>query len=96
MSGPQDEELQRATQFVLESPEARSFLWWVLAQCGVYNASSAVNGETGIREGRRLIGLTIINQINTHDPTAYAQMMIEAHKRAEKRRRENHVRPVED
>ncbi|WP_276120371.1 hypothetical protein [Pararhizobium qamdonense] len=92
----EETELELATQSVLADPRAREFLWWVLSQCGVYNAPHTVNGETGIHIGRRIIGVTIINQINATDPTAYAQMMIEAHNRADKREREENVRPVEE
>jgi hypothetical protein len=90
------QELDLATEFVLSEPRAREFIWWVLAKCGVYNAPHAVNGETGIHIGRRIVGVTIIDQINEVKPTAYAEMMIEAHNRAEKREREEHVPTPDD
>lgn len=86
MKTTEEQELELATEFVLANPRAQEFVWWVLAQCGVYNAKPIVNGETGIDIGRRLIGLTIINQINSINPVAYAQMMIDAHGRAETRK----------
>lgn len=92
----EETELELSTQFVLAEPRAREFIWWILAQCGVYSAQPITNGETGVHLGRRIIGLTIINQINSVDPIAYAQMMIEAHNRADKRQREEDVRPVEE
>ncbi len=87
----EEQELDLSTEFVLSEPRAREFLWWVLSQCNVYGAPHVVNGETGIHIGRRIIGVTIIDQLNQINPTAYAQMMIEAHNRAEKRQREDNV-----
>lgn len=97
MTKTRDEtELELSTQFVLEHPRAREFIWWIIAQCGVYSAAPVVNGETGISIGRRVIGVTIINQLNSVEPTAYAQMMIEAHNRSEKRSREEHETSSEE
>jgi hypothetical protein len=87
-------ELELSTEFVLAEPRAREFLWWILAQCNVYGAPHTINGETGIHAGRRVVGVTIINQINSVSPTAYAQMMIEAHNRAESRKRDE--KPTEE
>ena len=92
----QEQALDLATEFVLAEPRARKFLWWVLCQCNVYGAPHVVNGETGIHIGRRIIGVTIIDQLNQIKPTAYAEMMIEAHRRAEKRKREEHAETVDE
>lgn len=89
-------ELDLSTEFVLSEPRAREFLWWVLSQCNVYGAPHVVNGETGIHIGRRIIGVTIIDQLNQINPTAYAEMMIEAHNRADKRKREENVSTPDD
>jgi hypothetical protein len=91
-----EEELELATQFVLAEPRAREFIWWVLEQCAIYSAPSVVNGETGIHIGRRVIGVSIINQLTTTDPTAYAAMMVEAHNRAERRKREENATSVDE
>lgn len=93
----EEQELELATRFVLAEPRAREFLWWIIGKCGVYAAQTVANGETGVFMGRRIIGLTIINQINETDPTAYAQLMIEAHNRAEKRaREEKNAQPADE
>lgn len=84
----EEQELELATRFVLDEPRAREFIWWVLEQCAIYHAPVVVNGETGIHIGRRVIGVTIINQLTSLQPDAYATMMVEAHNRAEQRERE--------
>ncbi len=96
MTPREEQELDLSTEFVLSEPRAREFLWWVLSQCNVYGAPHVVNGETGIHIGRRIIGVTIINQLNQINPTAYPEMMIEAHNRAEKRKREENVATPDD
>ena len=92
----EEQELELSTRFVIEDPRAHEFIWWVLSLCGVYSAPPVVNGETGIHIGRRVIGVSIINQISTVSPTAYAEMMIAAHNRAEARKKEEHVRDDEE
>lgn len=92
-----EQELDLSTQFVLAEPRAREFIWWVLEQCGLYHAPAVVNGETGIHIGRRVIGVTIINQLTSVEPDAYAKMMVEAHNRADRRERdEKNAQPVDE
>lgn len=88
-------EIERATRFVIDNPRAREFVWWVLEQCSLYSAHPVVNGETGIREGRRLIGTTIINRLSQVDPTAYPKMMLQALERAEIRKKRENDDPAE-
>lgn len=91
------QELELATQFVLSEPRAREFIWWILEQCAIYSAPPVVNGETGIHIGRRVIGVSVINQLTSVEPGAYAQLMVEAHNRAEKRKREaENAKPAEE
>jgi hypothetical protein len=93
----EQQDLELATEFVLAEPRAREFLWWIIGKCGVYHAPHAVNGETGIHIGRRIVGVTIIDQLNSIDPTAYARMMIEAHNRAERYERdEKNAQPADE
>lgn len=91
----EEQELELATQFVLAEPRAREFIWWVLEQCAIYHAPHVVNGETGIHIGRRLIGVTVINQLTSIEPGAYAQMMVEAYNRADRREREENAKAAE-
>jgi len=93
----EQQELDLATQFVLSEPRAREFVWWILEKCAIYSAPPVVNGETGIHIGRRVIGVSVINQLTSVEPGAYAQMMVEAHNRAERRmREEQNAKPAEE
>lgn len=89
-------DLELATRFVIENPRAKEFIWWVLGLCNIYGAPHTVNGETGIHIGRRIIGVSIIDQISSIDPTAYARMMIEAHNRAETRKGNENAESTEE
>jgi hypothetical protein len=51
-------------QWVLNSPSGRRYLWKVLCNCGIF-------------EGRRNIGLSILDDINDVDRTIYSKMMEE-------------------
>ena len=59
----------------LASPHCRRFLTAILAQCGIYHATeSSSPAEMARLEGKRMIGLWIIDRLNLADPTAYLQI----------------------
>lgn len=74
----QERELEELRQ-LLEKPSHRAFLWRVLSQCGVYQTnSSPEQGVMAFREGRRSVGLWLIEQMLTAMPASYAIMREEA------------------
>lgn len=69
---------------VLRMPEGRRFLFDLIGMCGVYeNSFSAVPGETFHKEGKRLIGTTLLKKINDADPKAWIDMQVEKLKEEE-------------
>lgn len=63
---------------VLSLPEGRRVLWRVLSQCGVFRSSVEHSGSmTYFNEGRRDIGLFLVNEINLADMMAFPKMMQE-------------------
>jgi len=70
-----EEELRQ----LLSHRMGRNFIWNVLSQCGVYRSS--FNGDhtsTIFNEGKRSIGLWIMEQIMAADDSAYLRMQREA------------------
>ena len=61
----------------------RRFLWNTLSACGVYKISFTGNSQTFFNEGKRDIGLRLIEEIFDADPSAYTKMRIEAKDREE-------------
>jgi len=60
----------------------RKFIWHVLSACGIYS----VNVESNpYYDGRRSIGLEVIELLTDADPTLYARLLLEeAEKNASK------------
>lgn len=75
---------QQDLRAILRMPEGRRFLFDLLGVCGVFeNSFSAVPGETFFKEGKRLIGTTVLKKINEADPTAWIDMQVEKLKEEE-------------
>lgn len=63
---------------VSKSRQGRLFLWMILAECGVYTLSyGAGKDSTDFNEGRRSIGLFLIDAIGQADPTCYPRILTE-------------------
>jgi len=68
---------------VLLSPGGRRFIWKLLEECGVYKISFTGNSHTFFNEGKRQIGLRLIEDIFNAAPNAYTEMRMEAASRKE-------------
>lgn len=70
---------------ILDSAGGRRFLWKLLEECGVYKISFTGNSHTFFNEGKRQIGLRLIEDIFDASPSAYTEMRSEATQRKEAR-----------
>lgn len=67
---------------VLSTIQGRRFVWRYLSLCGVFRTSFAGEiGQTAFNEGSRIVGLTMLNDINEADDTAYMKMLKESKER---------------
>ena len=72
------EELEKSFREVLFSPSGKRVLFWMLAQCNVYNdAYAGIDAATNYELGRRSIGLMLIKQIEAIDPRLYPQLLLD-------------------
>lgn len=64
---------------ILDLAGGRDFVWRLLEQCGIYHTSFAGENTnlTNFNEGKRQIGLLILDEIHEANPNAYAQMQFE-------------------
>lgn len=67
-------------KFIMGTPQGRRFMWRYLELCGVYTSSfqGESTHETAFKEGTRLVGLTLLNDVNLAGPQAYFQMIEES------------------
>lgn len=71
---------------LLSTYAGRNFVWRILAECGIYQSSFTGTAETTFfKEGKRQIGIWLLSEIHSADPTAYARMQTEAIERGERK-----------
>jgi len=63
---------------VLSSANGRRFVWRVISEAGIFKGSFTGNSGTFFNEGKRDMGLFILNDILKSHPDAFAQMQREA------------------
>jgi hypothetical protein len=71
---------------VLSTEAGRRLIYRLLGIAGVYRSSFTGNSTTFFNEGQRSVGLIFLDDINTHFPERFLEMLCEA-----KRRQEEHA-----
>jgi hypothetical protein len=68
-------------QFILQTEQGRRHLWKLLEYCRIYESSADASGSmTYFKEGRRDVGLFVLNKIMQADPDGFLKMQMEAKK----------------
>jgi hypothetical protein len=62
---------------VLSHPEGRRTVWRLISECGVYQSSMTGNAHTFFNEGKRVIGLMVLREIELAKPGITLQMQRE-------------------
>ncbi len=62
---------------VLSSPNGRRFIWRLLKDCKIYEESFTGNSTTFYNEGRRSVGLKILDSVMKADVDMYLKMQLE-------------------
>ena len=65
---------------LLKTPGGRSVIWGILEMCGIYHDSFTGNSQSYYLEGKRAIGLEILQLMEDTDPTSYARLLLAKHK----------------
>ena len=64
---------------MLKDKDNRAFVWRILEKCGVFHISFTGNdAATNFNEGKRQIGLMILEELSEADPSAFSMMQREA------------------
>lgn len=71
----QMQEARNDMRELLALPAGRRFLTNLLDGCGVLSANPSLSG---VAEGRRSVGLSVIDAMRAVDPQAFAKLMLEA------------------
>lgn len=62
---------------LVKSPAGRRAMWRIMSRCGIYQRSFTGNSETFFREGRRDVGLFILEELEAASPEVIYQMQRE-------------------
>ena len=55
--------------------QGKEVIWWILSQCGIYDFPAQENTE--YFEGRRSVGLDVIQLMSEADPEMYPRLLLE-------------------
>ena len=61
---------------LLRDRAGREVIWHILSLCEIYSPSFTGNSHTFFNEGKRTVGLEIIDLLNQADPSAYANLLL--------------------
>jgi hypothetical protein len=65
-------------RLILKSPEGRRFYWRLMSEAGVFHRSFAGDVNTTLfNEGRRSLGIDLLNDLMDAKPTAFNEMQQE-------------------
>lgn len=76
----QKEEQTRVLQYqkTFTTPHGKEVLWDILTKCGIFHACySQELGPMSFSEGRRAIGLELLDDVLRADPKLFAQILLE-------------------
>lgn len=65
---------------VTKTRAGKEVIWAILAMCGLYSESFTGNSQTFYMEGKRAVGLEILQLMEDTDKTLYARMLLESSK----------------
>lgn len=76
MSGDVTEKADLTT--IMATPSGRRFMWNLVEACGVLDASFAGDERmTAYNEGRRSVGIELVQRLQAVTPDAYLKMVVE-------------------
>ena len=58
----------------------RTMVWDILGQCGIYNSAFTGNSQTFYLEGKKDVGLFILERLQEMDSKSYARLILEQQK----------------
>jgi len=69
-------QLKLATKRLLSTADGRLFIWHVLSLCEIYSDTFMGNSTTFYLEGKRAVGLAVLQLLEDINPTSYARLLL--------------------
>ncbi len=67
--------IQANLRELMKLRQGKEVIWWILSQCGIYDFPAQENTE--YFEGRRSVGLDVIQLMSEADPEMYPRLLLE-------------------
>ena len=64
---------------VMGTPAGRQVVWTILSMCDIYSDAFTGDDRTFYNEGKRAIGLQILQLLEDADPTLYGKLLLTMH-----------------
>jgi len=71
------------TRKMLKTRPGQDFVWHILAICNLYGDVFTGNSQTFYYEGKRAVGLEVLQLLEDVDKTAYAELLLLKQKEAQ-------------
>ena len=68
--------LRTDVRTLLDTKAGQEFVWYVLSICNIYGETFTGNSQTFYQEGKRSVGLEILQLLEDVDTTAYARLLL--------------------
>ena len=65
---------------LLKTRQGKDVIWHILSLCNIYSDTFTGNSQTFYLEGRRSVGLQVLQLLEDADPLAYAELLLEKNK----------------
>jgi len=72
--------LKANTRELLKTRAGKDFIWHALSICNIYGDVFTGNSQTFYLEGKRAVGLELLQLLEDVDPLAYATLLLAKHK----------------
>lgn len=69
--------LKLNTREVLKLKAGKEIIWHILSMCGIYDDTFTGNSQSFYLEGKRAVGLEILQLLEDADPTFYPKLLLE-------------------
>ncbi len=66
---------------VAQTPAGKDFIWELLSMAGIYATTFTGNSQGAYNEGRRSVGLDIMQLLEEMDPTFYPTLLLQQRKK---------------
>ncbi len=62
---------------LIKTKSGKDFIWEVISMCGIYSSTFTGNSQGAYLEGKRAVGLEVLQLLEDVDPALYPNLILE-------------------